>query len=287
MAGRTGWDLVVYSVSAALDLALVVVAGPQVRDRWRGGRAGDHDRGSNWLRLALVRRFVGIFPWDRTYARLVVPAAVCAIAMVGVHVAVPTCSGTSSSCGGGARGYRLRAGAAGVRPRARREGGAPQRSRQASRPLIARAQPEESGSPTPPGRWRHPPVSPGTTTSPGVRSSSPRARPRAGSPRFGARRHARTATFRAASPASRSADSAQRPSSSAAIRRSSRRPRAYATAITMASAAVADTPHRSRYRRSRRARPGRSRTHQLARPRPRALDHQLERPGPTRRSRAR
>src|SRR5436189_1742112 len=50
--------------------------------------------------------------------------------------------------------------------------------------------------------------------------------------------------MRIASLALRSEISSQRPSSSAAIRRSSRRPRAYATAVTMASAAVADNAHR-------------------------------------------
>jgi len=40
------------------------------------------------LRLVLVRRFVGIFPWDRGYARLAVPAGACALTMVAVAALV-------------------------------------------------------------------------------------------------------------------------------------------------------------------------------------------------------
>ena len=88
MAGRTGWDLVVYSVSAALDLTLAWLLVPRFGIDGAAAAQAITIAASNFLRLALVRRFVGIFPWDRTYARLVVPAAVCAIVMVGVHVAV-------------------------------------------------------------------------------------------------------------------------------------------------------------------------------------------------------
>ena len=88
MAGRTGWDLVVYSVSAALDLTLAWLLVPRFGIEGAAAAKAITIAASNFLRLALVRRFVGIFPWDRTYARLIVPAAVCALVMVGVHVAV-------------------------------------------------------------------------------------------------------------------------------------------------------------------------------------------------------
>ena len=88
MAGRTGWDLVVYSVSAALDLTLAWLLVPRFGIEGAAAAQAITIAASNFLRLALVRRFVGIFPWDRTYARLIVPAAVCALVMVGVHVAV-------------------------------------------------------------------------------------------------------------------------------------------------------------------------------------------------------
>jgi O-antigen/teichoic acid export membrane protein len=44
---------------------------------------------SNWLRLGLVKRFVGIFPWDKPYARLALPAAACAIAMLAAQAVLP------------------------------------------------------------------------------------------------------------------------------------------------------------------------------------------------------
>ena len=40
---------------------------------------------SNVFRVLLVRRFVGIWPYDRDYARLIVPTLIGAIAMVLVH----------------------------------------------------------------------------------------------------------------------------------------------------------------------------------------------------------
>jgi len=75
-------------VSAALDLTLAWILVPRFGIEGAAAAQAITIAASNFLRLALVRRFVGIFPWDRTYARLVVPAAVCAIVMVGVHVAV-------------------------------------------------------------------------------------------------------------------------------------------------------------------------------------------------------
>ena len=76
-------------------------------------------------------------------------------------------------------------------------------------------------------------------------SASPHGRPPAGSTKvWSSATRQDSNRMRVASLALRSEISSQRPSSSAAIRRSSRRPRAYATAVTMASAAVADTAHR-------------------------------------------
>ena len=85
MAGRTGWDLIVYALSAAFDVALSLIL---IRRFGIEGAAAAQALtivASNWLRLYLVRRFVGIFPWDRHYVRLVVPAAICAAAMLAVH----------------------------------------------------------------------------------------------------------------------------------------------------------------------------------------------------------
>jgi O-antigen/teichoic acid export membrane protein len=84
MAGRTGWDLVVYVLSAILDLVLSLLLIPKFGINGAAAAQAITIACSNWLRLVLVRRFVGIFPWDRTYARLAVPAGACALAMVAV-----------------------------------------------------------------------------------------------------------------------------------------------------------------------------------------------------------
>jgi len=85
MAGRTGWDLVVYGVSAALDLTLAWILVPRFGIEGAAASQAITIAVSNWLRLALVRRFVGIFPWDLTYLRLVLPTLACAAAMLAAH----------------------------------------------------------------------------------------------------------------------------------------------------------------------------------------------------------
>lgn len=40
---------------------------------------------SNTLRILLVKKFVGIQPYDRSYLRMIVPAAVSLAVMLGVH----------------------------------------------------------------------------------------------------------------------------------------------------------------------------------------------------------
>ena len=88
MAGRTGWDLVVYVLSAILDLVLSLLLIPKFGINGAAAAQAITIACSNWLRLVLVRRFVGIFPWDRTYARLAVPAGACALTMVAVAALV-------------------------------------------------------------------------------------------------------------------------------------------------------------------------------------------------------
>jgi O-antigen/teichoic acid export membrane protein len=85
MAGRTGWDLVVYALSFLLDLALSVVLVSAFGIEGAATSQAITITCSNALRLYLVYRFVGIHPYDRHYARLVVPAAVTAAVMLGVH----------------------------------------------------------------------------------------------------------------------------------------------------------------------------------------------------------
>src|SRR5262249_42999735 len=85
MAGRTGWDLIVYSLSAALDLTLAFLLVPHYGIEGAAAAQAITIAASNWLRLVLVRRFVGLFPWDGAYARLAGPSVLCAVAMLGVH----------------------------------------------------------------------------------------------------------------------------------------------------------------------------------------------------------
>jgi len=89
MVGRTGWDLLVYAGSLVLDVGLAL---------WLCSRYGMEGAAianavtfalSKWARLALVRRFVRIQPYDRAYLRLILPAAVSAGAMALVHATIP------------------------------------------------------------------------------------------------------------------------------------------------------------------------------------------------------
>ena len=77
-----------YSLSAALDLTLAFILVPKFGIEGAAAAQAITIAASNWLRLVLVRRFVGIFPWDGAYARLAIPSALCAIAMFGVHRAI-------------------------------------------------------------------------------------------------------------------------------------------------------------------------------------------------------
>ncbi|MFL5791372.1 MAG: polysaccharide biosynthesis C-terminal domain-containing protein [Actinomycetota bacterium] len=89
MAGRTGWDLTVYGVSALLDLILSLILVPKFGINGAAAAQAITIGLSNWLRLGLVKRFVGIFPWDKPYARLALPAAACAIAMLAAQAVLP------------------------------------------------------------------------------------------------------------------------------------------------------------------------------------------------------
>ena len=88
MVGRTGWDLVVYGASLVLNLGLAFALCP------RYGMAGAAVANSvtfalsKWARLALVKRFIDIQPYDRTYLRLLPPVLVGAAVMGAVHAAL-------------------------------------------------------------------------------------------------------------------------------------------------------------------------------------------------------
>jgi len=89
MVKRTGWDLTVYALSFVLDLVIAITLIGTL-DMGAMGAAIAQTTAlivSNSLRLYLVWRFVRIQPYDRYYARLLIPSAVCAVVMVAVHAA--------------------------------------------------------------------------------------------------------------------------------------------------------------------------------------------------------
>src|SRR4029453_14223613 len=87
MAGRTGWDLVVYGLSAALDLTLAWILVPHFGIEGAAAAPPIHLSFSNWPPPLARRRFVPLFPWDLTYLRLVIPTLACATAMLIAHEA--------------------------------------------------------------------------------------------------------------------------------------------------------------------------------------------------------
>lgn len=89
MVGRTGWDLAVYGASLALNLALAFWLCPRYGMEGAAVANAVTFALSKWARLALVKRFVGIQPYDRQYGRLVVPALVGGAVMWAVHSVVP------------------------------------------------------------------------------------------------------------------------------------------------------------------------------------------------------
>ena len=74
MVGRTGWDLAVYAGSLAVNLGLAFWLCPRYGMEGAAIANAVTFALSKWARLALVKRFVGIQPYDRAYSRLLVPA---------------------------------------------------------------------------------------------------------------------------------------------------------------------------------------------------------------------
>jgi O-antigen/teichoic acid export membrane protein len=91
MAGRTGWDLLVYLGGFAIDVSLaLLLARPEVLGI-RGAAIAQAATltFSAVARLLLVRRFLGIWPFDTGYLRLVVPTLAGAAVMWGAHLVLP------------------------------------------------------------------------------------------------------------------------------------------------------------------------------------------------------
>jgi O-antigen/teichoic acid export membrane protein len=92
MAGRTGWDLLVYVGGFAIDVGLALLLARPEALGVRGAAIAQAATltFSAVARLLLVHRFLGIWPFDRSYARLVVPAVIGGLAMAGAHAALPS-----------------------------------------------------------------------------------------------------------------------------------------------------------------------------------------------------
>ena len=90
MAGRTGWDLLVYVGGFAIDVVVaLLLAGPaQLGIRGAAIAQAITLSFSAVARLYLVRRFLGIWPFDGAYLRLVVPTLVGAAAMLALSAAI-------------------------------------------------------------------------------------------------------------------------------------------------------------------------------------------------------
>jgi O-antigen/teichoic acid export membrane protein len=85
MVGRTTWDLIVYSLSFVLDIVMALLLIPHLGPEGAAIAQASTLVFSNMLRLYLVWRFVHIQPYDRDYARMLIPTAIGAVAMIVVH----------------------------------------------------------------------------------------------------------------------------------------------------------------------------------------------------------
>ena len=85
MVGRTGWDLVVQAGSLALNLTLAFTLASRYGMEGAAIANAVTFALSKWWRLALVRRFVHIWPYDRQYLRLIAPTLVGGAVMWLVH----------------------------------------------------------------------------------------------------------------------------------------------------------------------------------------------------------
>jgi O-antigen/teichoic acid export membrane protein len=91
MAGRTGWDLLVYLGGFILDIGIAfALARPEVLGI-RGAAIAQASTltMSAIARLLLVRKFLGIWPFDEWYVRLVAPTVAGGLAMWVTHAVLP------------------------------------------------------------------------------------------------------------------------------------------------------------------------------------------------------
>lgn len=88
MAGRTGWDLLVYIGSFVLDVTLAALLAPHLGTTGAAIAQAITLAASNGVGLFLVWRFVHIQPFDPHFGRLAVPALAGGGMMVAVHLAL-------------------------------------------------------------------------------------------------------------------------------------------------------------------------------------------------------
>jgi len=90
MVGRNGWDLLVYVGSFAIDIGVAYALIPSMGIRGAAIAQALTLTASNSARLFLVRRFVGIWPFDRSFLRLIPPTAIGAAVMIGASLIIPS-----------------------------------------------------------------------------------------------------------------------------------------------------------------------------------------------------
>jgi O-antigen/teichoic acid export membrane protein len=91
MAGRTGWDLLVYVAAFTIDVGVAsALAGPEALGIEGAAIAQACTLTFSAIaRLALVRRFLGIWPFEVAFARLIVPAVLGAAVMAVSNAVLP------------------------------------------------------------------------------------------------------------------------------------------------------------------------------------------------------
>ena len=88
MVGRTTADLAVYAASFLFDVVMAIVLCSRYGIEGAAAANALTFALSNGVRLLLVRRFVGIQPYDRAYLGLLPAAAACTLAMMALHALV-------------------------------------------------------------------------------------------------------------------------------------------------------------------------------------------------------
>jgi O-antigen/teichoic acid export membrane protein len=91
MAGRTGWDLLVYCGGFVIDVGLALALAGPAHLGVRGAAIAQAATlsFSAVARLLLVRRFLGIWPFDGHYLRLAAPTAAGGVAMWALASVIP------------------------------------------------------------------------------------------------------------------------------------------------------------------------------------------------------